>query len=529
MRATLLVSAMLTSLVLAAPVRAQPAPAPSSNPPAPAETKAALLASIEVENTELDRETIRAAIESELRVAVETSETPPPVGLKVKVRARRATVAFTNEQRQTTTRTLELPLDRAHSAELIALLAGNLARNEASELLTKLRPAPEPTPPPSEPAAVESEAEPAEEHPAPPATEPSRPTPQKQKAEAPAPAPKTQPTPGLEPLLFNLTFFHPITLFPHTEQRELNFEFGFAYSRIGALDGLALTIGAQRVEQRARGVVVSVFWTRVGGDMRGLELGAIVSESYGDLRGVDVAGITAFRSGDVNGLQSAGIVSLARDVHGADLATVAIAHDVEGFHGGAVAVAHEVDGVQAAAVSVSHATRGLSMGVVNVAREVHGLQLGLVNVDDQVKGEALGLVTIAKNGRVQPTAWDYFGGGASFNLGVKFAVNHLYSQLAVGKLHSTGQFRDEVGGGYHTEFQSFKRLALDLGVHVSETYSGDGATFGTVEQHRLHYRAGLDVQIADPLWLRAGFDLSHDLTNFGTDWKAGPLVGLALF
>ncbi len=530
MRTLVLVSALLAGLLLGAPLRAQ-APAVTPAAPAEADSKPALLASIELADTELDRESVRAAIESELRVAVESSEGAPRVGLRVNVRGRRASVSFTNEQGQTTTRSLQLPLDREHSAELIALLSGNLARNEASELLTTLRPAPEPAPPASETTASADPA-PAEEHPAPAEAEPSRPTPKKSEPAKPVASKSSAAAPddGLERSFFNLTFFHPITLLSHTEQRELRLELGFAYSRIGALDGFALTLGVERIEQKARGVAMSIFWTRIDGDVRGAEFSGIATESYGNLTGADFAGVAAVRSGDVRGVQSAGVVTVARDVHGAAFSpALSVARDVEGFHAGAVTVARDVDGLQMSVVSVTHQTTGLAMGIVNVAREVRGLQLGLVNVDDQVKGEALGLVTIAKNGRVQPTAWDYFGGGASYNVGFKFAVRHLYSQLAVGQHHASGKFRNEVGGGFHTEIQSFKLLAPEFGLHTSETYTGDQQTFGTVEQHRLHYRASCDIEIAKPLWLRAGFDLSHDVVNFGTDWKAGPLVGLALF
>src|SRR6188768_2558667 len=114
-----------------------PAPAPAA--PAPAQ---ALPVTIKLASTPLQAEAIRAAIESELRVPVRLDDVAPDEGLTVSVKWRRATVIYRSRQGETTTRSLDLPANAEQSVEVIALLAGNLARDEASELLARLAPPP---------------------------------------------------------------------------------------------------------------------------------------------------------------------------------------------------------------------------------------------------------------------------------------------------------------------------------------------------------------------------------------------------
>jgi hypothetical protein len=136
---------------------AQDGAAPST--PATSATPAtdALSVTTKLVSTPLEAEAIRAAIASELRVAVRLEETLVDEGLSVTVKWRRATVSYRSKHGETTTRSLDLPANSEQAVEVIALLAGNLARDEASELLARLAP---PPPPPTTDTPSSSDAPP---------------------------------------------------------------------------------------------------------------------------------------------------------------------------------------------------------------------------------------------------------------------------------------------------------------------------------------------------------------------------------
>jgi hypothetical protein len=108
--------------------------------------KDSLPVTIKLASTPIQAEALRVAIEAELNVAVRVEDALTEEGLSVNVTWRRATVSFRSKDGQATTRSMNLPANTEQAVEVIALLAGNLARDEASELLARLAP---PPPPPS--------------------------------------------------------------------------------------------------------------------------------------------------------------------------------------------------------------------------------------------------------------------------------------------------------------------------------------------------------------------------------------------
>jgi len=159
--------------------RAQEAASSRAPPAEPARTTDSLPITTELVSTPLEPEAIRAAIATELRVAVRLEETLVDEGLSVTVKWRRATVSFRSKQGETTTRSLDLPANSEQAVEVIALLAGNLARDEASELLARLAP---PPPPPESEAPSDAPTTAADQ----PASE-TKPPPAEEKKEPPKP------------------------------------------------------------------------------------------------------------------------------------------------------------------------------------------------------------------------------------------------------------------------------------------------------------------------------------------------------
>lgn len=505
---------------------------PAAVPDAPA-AKDSLPITIKLTSTPIQADAVRAAIEEELRVAVRVVDTLTEEGLSVTVTWRRAIVSFRSKEGESTTRSMNLPPNSEQAVEVIALLAGNLARDEASELLARL--APPPPPPAAEPSEPPPSGEPS---PPPPAdTPPAPPKPEEKKQ----PAVKTQPPgkkkeelQGLIPTTANLSLFHPVTLFDNTERRALKFEGGLAYSRVGAIQGIGFTFGYLRVEKDVRGVIGSLGLTRVDGDVIGVQWSALLSEGHGKIRGAEVGSFVALRWGNVEGAQASAFFAYAKNVVGFQGSAGAVwADDVIGGQGSLVTVARDVTGAQVSLVGVARDIDGGQVGLLNVAKSTD-VQLGLVNIAERVDGAALGLVSIAGNGYVEPTAYVIGGSRDSYNAGVKFVAGFAYSALALGMTSTDGEARPhfEAGGGLHYEPPILRagpvvdRAAVEVGAHLAYLPPDDQ---NATEENLIHYRVGLGVRFAGTVWLFGGYDVSHDMEPYGDNVGQGPWAGLALF
>lgn len=448
---------------------------------------AGLPAVISAGGSGLDAARIRAAVEHELGVAL-VLEPDAPERLEVTLTGRRANVTYYAPGREPVTRSVDLPRDDERALETIAFLAGNLARDEAAELLKQLAP-----------ASAEPDALPPPPPPPPAATTAPKPPPAK-----PAP-PKPAPPPALvEPTHFagNVSLYYPLTGLKHTEQRRLNVELGVLYSRVGAIHGAGGTLGYFRSDGLVEGFSVGLFWNR-SGPVRGMQFSSFVNEGYGEMRGLSFAGLVDARDGDSRGLQASLLVTsthLAFGIQGAGV--VAVAREVVGVQGGGVvAVADSVRGGQLGVVTVAGPVQGLQFGLVNVAGPVKGLQLGLVNVaTGDVQGGALGFISIAKNGRLQPSVW-YSGPDANLMVGVRSVVGYTYSQLAAG--YDPGHDR--------LSHQETFGLHLDLGHHL---YGELGGGYGESHQSSGPFTDSHLVRSEVRYEARVGFEPIHGITGF---------------
>jgi hypothetical protein len=540
--------------------------------PATAPAADALPVSLELVSTPLTAKEIESALASELRVPVKATTRPSPQGLAIAVKWRRVTVSFVKDGGEKTTRSIDLPADRAQSLEIIALLAGNIARDEATELLERLTPTEPPPEPPAPPTAETTEPPaPAEKAPAKKdEAELPKPPPSKQKQGLPPP-PKLPPPPApsrseeLAKLIrdenasFNLSLWHPMTLLAETERRVIHGELGLAYSRIGALEGAAITLGYLRVEQHHAGFSSTLGWNRVDGKVMGVQMSVIGTEGHGNLRGYEASSVLALRWGNVEGAQTAAVFARADDVIGLQASAVgARARDVKGLQASSIAVSRDFIGIQPAVVAVSRDLLGLQASVVGVARDVKGfqasvvasardvegvqaavvnvaktadVQIGVVNVADRIDVASLGVVSIAGNGRIQPFVMAGYLPDASVNVGMRFVAGYGFTQFAFGQELDETRFRIEGGGGFHYEVVrddiGVEAVAGELSGHYSNTYQGDH-TFEGEQVGRVHYRLGAHVMVVEPAWIMGGIELSHRVPLEG-DPAFGGWIGASLF
>jgi hypothetical protein len=421
--------------------------------------------------------------------------------------------------------------------EITALLVGNLARDEASGLLARLR----------SPAEAPSEPSPSRPSPA------KRP-PAKRPAAEPASAPST-PTdrPPLLPLDgVNVSIAHPLTLRERTDERRFALELGLFYSRIGALSGAAIEVwGVAHVLGPVQGVMLGGLGYWHGGPAEGLRVATLFGVGGKGLEGASVAGITTVErgdvsgvqlsmlvnvaEGDVDGMQATGLMNVARSLDGAQLSVVAnLADDVDGVQLGALAnwargdvegvqlsyganIARRLNGVQLSLVNVGGDVDGAQIGLVNVARDVAGLQLGLVNVAREVDGVSLAYVPYSERGRTQGVVWA--ATSMPINLGVRFHTGPLYVMPTFSYDPRSGAtIIDPINGDYAPGLAFGHRFDIDRGfldadVHYSNRSTGRDYGETVID---LRYRLLAGLQVTRAFGLFAGGGLRHHFRTQGS-------------
>lgn len=435
---------------------------------------------LEIGASQLDPAALELEIERELNRPVQiVTEADAPLAITLSEPGR-LTLEYLNERSGWIERSIDLPANPRRAQEVIALLVGNVVRDEAAELLRSLEPAPKDE---AAPPLEAAEAEPAPS-PEPPRTEPPPAPPERAPPETPAPRDVEQEELIRGPLRLNASLFHPVAVRPDSQRRLLNLELGLMYSNVGAIHGFAFNLGALVIHQGLRGFAFSS-WTVVHGVSRGASTSLLLNETHGDFRGA---------------LLSSG-VNLGETQHGAAVAA------------GANILRETSYGALIAPVNVAKVVRGVSIGVVNIADRVDGLQLGVVNVAREVRGASIGLASIAGNGSIQPVLW-LGTARPSYHVAAKFLVGYVYSEL--GLAFSPDERALESGLGLHLRL--FRTLYVEPGVHYTDIHLA-----GTVEpdyRNELHYRLRLGLRLFDAFDVFAGGDAIQRLSG-GTD---GPRV-----
>lgn len=353
----------------------------------------------------LDREALRAHIASELNVVVMLADEACLVPcLDVTVDGGRATVVYAPKSGSQRERTIELGSDTEQWPLVVALLAGNVARDEASEVLEQL---PDPATPTLAPAPEV----------APPSDAPVL-TPAPDEA-APAPAivavaVGTTPPPARPWTMFGIGFVPGIgTDFTHvgTVRHLLSLD-----GLVGVSGGSSMLTVSGLVDVE-RGLVSGV---QVGGitalapHVSGMQVGGIAAVAK-NLAGVQVGGITTVAEA-ADGMQVAGIAAVARraDVQFAGIAAVSrdnsatmqvagIASVVYGNShlqaSGITSVSRDADLQFSGIVNVARRMRGVQIAPINVARRNDGVQIGVINVGGGAHSASFGLINIVPGGR----------------------------------------------------------------------------------------------------------------------------------
>jgi hypothetical protein len=475
--------------------------------------------SVEASDMAVDPGSVRQAILRELELQPGAAGQPAQVHVTLRV-ARDAglTVTYRAGEAESVSRTVAAPGRADEVPEVTALLVGNLARDEASGLLSGLR---------------QSQARAVSEPPAPALDRATQPTP---RAALP-----------LSP--FNLSFFHPLSLVPDSPERRLAFELGILYSRVGELSGVGVSSVLLRVDGPASGVAIGGVGYWIEGPGAGLHVAGAFGVTRGDFDGISVNGVAALQRGElvggsvagalnvvtgaVQGAQVGGAVNLAGDLEGVQIGgafnlaratqgvqvggAVNIAQeDVSGVQlSGALNLAERLQGVQLSLINIGGDVDGAQLGLVNVAHDVRGVQLGLVNVANDVDGVSLGLVPYSSQGSTQAVFW--YATTQPFNLGVRFHTGALYVMPTFGYDPGGGALTFDARGSYSPGFSLGARLPIDaLFVDLEANYSNrsDGATYDE-QSIDLRYRALLGYQLLPKLGVFVGGGVRHHFRTEG--------------
>lgn len=470
-----------------------------------------VVVSVDAKSSGVDPAAVRDAIARELGIQVSSAPDPSALGtIEVAIGERTVTVVYTERDREPLSRTLDRPADPADELEVIALLAGNLARDEARDLARAL--ARKETP--EAPAGAGSEPAVAEK----PRPKPAEKPVERRKVPA-APAPEAPAAPRDEPVLArsfaNLSLFHPVSLFVDSETREFNVALGLLYSRLGRLRGVAVDAGVLRTDHGLEGAAVTGLWSWSRGPVDGVVVSGVFSSGSGRLRGAEMS--TAFNHRDeaAHGAQIAVGYNHAREVQGAQVALALNHADSE----------RPLAGAQIALVNVGGDVRGAQIGLVNVGGRVRGAQVGLVNVAQRVDGLSLAPLGFLAENRIAALAWsDTF---LIANAAVKYSTGRFYSLVAVGADPAPPEDQAVgAGGGIgvhlvrsgEPEVERADQIFVDFDVlyrFVPDDANGI---------HSTAYRALAGWQLAPALALVAGGGLEHHIED---DTHAGRFYGMA--
>jgi hypothetical protein len=325
-----------------AQVPAQPAPA-------------AFALVVQLDDASLDPEALRSALVRELGVPVERVTEAQRAHLQLAGSSHALAVAFVREDGTRVERTLDVSSLGANAPEAVALLAANLARDEAAELLAAMH-----------------------------ASQPVPPSPNPNPNPSPNPSPNPNPNPVPAPR-------EPRGCDP-TSLPRIPFGVDFLpYLGMSTLDGA-------RVARAISFNVIGGF----SGALRGFELGSVLNLQSESMCGAQISGVTNIVAGPAAGLQLS-LVNYSRRFDGLQLGLIDVA-------GGNIA------GSQIGLVNVgTRDVQGAQIGLVNTASRVHGAMIGLVNVAEDADAP-IGLVNVMWRGRTQLDVWGTESGLALIGL-----------------------------------------------------------------------------------------------------------------
>lgn len=357
--------ACLVALLQRSPLEAQ---APAS----------ALVLTCDVWNAGLSSDALRTAIERELEVPVRLAPGPDVEGAHLAIAATSqaaVSLKFTRPDGSTIERTVDVANTGGHTDETLALVAANLMRDEAADLLAALRAVP--PPPPAAPAPLPA-----------------------------IPEPRGCDASNLRERKIGLD------VFPYLGMSTGD---GFEYERHISLGLFGAMSGA------VRGAEASGFVNLDDHSVCGLQLTSIANLVNGPVEGVQL-GMVNLANGRVDGVQFSLIAGARGSLHGVQTGTVAIA-------GG------DITGAQFGVVNVGYASvTGAQFGVASYAgKGIRGAQFGIASIDaGPLTGAQFGIGTLAAGGVSGAQL-----GIANVSVGDIRGVQLGVANVTTGRLHGT--------------------------------------------------------------------------------------------
>ncbi len=490
----------------------------AAEPERPVETIApAYTLSIDSDDEDrLSYDAIAPRLAAELVGAVAAPKTRPlRASIVIRYRSGLLTVRAEHKGDRVLERSIRAEGDAAAVQREALLLASNLARDEARELLDEL----------SKGTATEEEA--------PPAPEPTA-----------GPKSKEEVLPS-HPM--TAAVFFPLATNAGVPDVRSPFNLGLFYGRVGRSAGFQLTLaGVGYASRGASGMQISSLVNASGGKLDGVQIGGVVNSANevsgaqiagavdvaggavsgaqisgvvdvagGNVSGVQIAGAVDVATGDLSGAQISGVFDYARSVYGAQIAGgmalsggrtrgpqlsgVGNVSRGGGFGlqlaGGFNLVSDSFEGAQIGTFNLGDEIHGAQIGIINVARRVKGAQIGIINIAEEPT-EAVGIINIMRDS-IHPILW---ASNLHYtNVGLKFMSKHVYSTTALTIGTNESKFDGEVGvtttiGGH-----------VDFGKLDVELEGGYSHIEGVSEQNSAtHQRAMVGYNFAKHLRVFAG-------------------------
>lgn len=409
---------------------------------------------------------------------------------------------------------------------VLALLASNLLRDEADELIALLRARrrterESETEPPEEPAPEpevdpEVSAEPEEEEPEPEAAE--------------EPTEPVDPNAPVDVFVgFDAApFVGMSSYFRGRDTRELSFGLAGAWS--GRIRGASFSGGVD-ITGGLRGLQVAGGFALVQGTGAGLQTAGAVSLALENFDGLQVAGVSATVLGRMRGVQTSSGLNITRGLAlGAQLSIANYASELRGIQFGTLNLAGSVVGLQAGAANYANEVRGVQIGLLNVSSGyVHGLQLGIVNLADGADA-GIGLINIYRNGRTQVRVGMDTAGFIAADVIHGSRITHTIYSLGVNPVDGRSSVAFGLGVGARASLSERVHLDFDVLSRVLMTTEGNDVRADGVLEPRivlgvqLYKAIGAFVGLAYPIRF-SGAEAPLDYSRLTTVLREAGVAG----